>query len=735
MSDVAEIRNHTGESAAEASRRKVGALVAPDNIVIVGASDRANNWSLRVWRNLKRYGFPGAVYPVNPRRETVWDVTCYPDFTSLPEPPDHVVVVVPAPHVPGLLEDAAAAGARSATVFSSGFEEAPHEEGQALGRKLREVIARTGIALSGPNCLGNMIARSKMVTMTDDRQQNLIAGPVAVLGQSGGLVMAIKRTLEDRGIPVGYLLTCGNESGLTAADYIQYFATEPDVKVIVCYLEAVNAPKAFLEACRAARAAGKPVVAVKLGGSEEGRAAAQAHTGALAGAFEAFDAVAGAAGAIRVNTMDDVIETVELFLHSPLPAGPGLGAITLSGGLRGMMLDGAAANGMTFPDLAPETCSKLEEALGVGTIIGNPLDAGFAALSSQDNLINGIKFLLDDPAIDLLLVQEEIPRTSGVTAKESNLRRINEMVGAGVSKPIAFCSMISYAFTDYSRELRKELGNVSFVQEVDKSLRAVRAVATYAENARLAARDVPAAPPVAATDAVRRLRDAAAGQGQIALDEVASKALLRDCGVPVPDEAVAASADEAAKAAATIGYPVVLKAVCAEITHKSDAGAVRVGLASEDDLRAAWDGITASVAAYNAAAKIDGMLVAPMIGGGLELVLGIQNDSDMGCVVMFGSGGVLLELYKDVAFGPPDLDAEIARSMIDRTRAGRLIDGYRGSPPLDREAVVDALVALGRLARDFGDLIEAVDVNPFVVLEAGKGGYALDGLVIARGTS
>ncbi|MHA1108446.1 MAG: acetate--CoA ligase family protein, partial [Alphaproteobacteria bacterium] len=720
MADAVGVRDDSGESAAEASRRKVGALVAPGNIVIVGASDRANNWSLRVWRNLKRYEYPHPVYPLNPRRETVWDVPCYPDFASLPEPPDHVVVVVPAPHVPDILEEAAAAGARSATVFSSGFEEAPHEEGQALGRRLREVIARTGIALSGPNCLGNMIAKSKLVTMTDDRQQNLIAGPVAVLGQSGGLVMAIKRTLEDRGIPVGYLLTCGNESGLCAADYIHYFATEPDIKVIVCYLESVKSPQAFLEASRAAREAGKPVVVVKLGGSEEGRAAAAAHTGALAGAFEAFDAVAGAAGVVRVNTMDDVIETVELFLHAPLPGGAGLGAITLSGGFRGMLLDGADANGMKFSDISPETATRLADILGVGTIIGNPLDAGFAALSSQDALFGAIDVLLDDPAIDILLLQEEVPRHPGVTSKESNLRRVNQLVADGVTKPIAFCSMISYAFTDYARELRSGLGNVPFVQEVDKSLRAVRSVAAYAESARLAKRTVQAPPALAETDAIRALRNSGGG----ALDEVASKAILRDCGVAAPDEAVAANVEEAAKAAASIGYPVVLKAISAEITHKSDAGAVRIGLAGEDDLRAAWDGIAASVESYRPGAKIDGMLVAPMISGGLELALGIQNDPDMGCVVMFGSGGVLLELYKDAAFGPPGLDAEIARAMIARTRAGTLIEGYRGSPAMDCEAVVEALVALGRLARDFGDLIEAVDVNPFVVLEAGKGGYA-----------
>ena len=736
MAGTAELENSAmaaAAAAASASVAKVGALLAPANVVIVGASDRPNNWALRVWRNLNRYGFPGPIYPLNPRRETVWDVKCYPDFAALPEPPDHVVVVVPAPHVPGILDDAAAAGARSATVFSSGFDEAPHEEGQALGRQLREVIARTGIAVSGPNCLGNMVAKSKMVTMTDDRKQNLDIGPVAVLGQSGGLVMALKRGLEQRGISVGYLLTCGNEAGLTAADYIQFFATEPDIKVIVCYLESINAPRAFLEACRVARGAGKPVVAVKLGGSEEGRAAAIAHTGALAGAFEPFDAVAGAAGAIRVNTTDDLVETVELLLHAPLPAGSGLGAFTISGGLRGLLLDAAAANGMTFPEIAPETRARLEEILGVGTIIGNPLDAGFAALSSQESYLGAIKAMLDDPSIDMLLMQEEVPRDPASASKIDNLRKVNAMVADGAHKPIAFFSMISYESNEHSRLLRADLPHLPFLQEINKSLLAVRAVATYAGNARFASRAVPVMPPLAETDAVRALRDAAGGDAPVALDEVASKALLRDCGISVPLEKVAASAEEAVAAAASIGFPVVMKAVCAEITHKSDAGAVRLDLKSADDVRASWDEITANVAAYRPGAAISGMLVAPQISGGLELVLGIQHDPDMGCVVMFGAGGVLLELYRDVAFAPPEVDADVARAMIDRTRAGQLLDGYRGSPPCDRRAVVDALIVLGRIARDFGDLIEAVDINPFVALEAGRGGYALDGLVVARG--
>ena len=237
---------------------KAEALLYPRNVVIVGASDRPGNWAQRVWRNLRRYDFAGPIYPYNPARETVWDTRCYRSFGELPAPPDHLVVLIPAAAVPDALEQAAKAGARSATVMTSGFSEAEGEEAQRLTARLKRVIAETGLAVSGPNCLGNLNAGARLMTMPDDRPQRLAEGPVAIVGQSGGIAMAIKRTLEERGVDSGIVVTSGNETGLTTADYIAYFASLPSVKAIISYLESVHDTEAFLNACRRARERGKP---------------------------------------------------------------------------------------------------------------------------------------------------------------------------------------------------------------------------------------------------------------------------------------------------------------------------------------------------------------------------------------------------------------------------------------------------------------------------------------------
>lgn len=707
------------------SQSKVQALLNPCNVVIVGASDKPGNWTTRVWRNLNRYKFPMPIYPMNPGRDTVWDVRCYKSFSELPEPPDHLVVLIPAPFVPDTLRAAAKAGARSATIMSSGFDEGTDAASKELGAKLKAVIAETGMAVSGPNCLGNFNAHANFVSLPDDRAQRIVPGPVAVFGQSGGLVMAIKRTLEERGVDTGYLVTSGNETGLTSADYIAYFANDPATKVIVSYLESVHDSEAFLAACRMARDAGKPVVVAKLGASEEGRAAAMAHTGALAGSMPAFDAVAGEAGVIRVPNLDSVVETVEYLLHAPLPKGPKLGGITFSGGFRGLMLDNAAKHGLTFTPIARETRAKLEKILTVGTIIGNPLDSGFAALTSQDAYVKCVEALLEDPGIDVLLLQEEIPRAPGTERKESNLRAVNEIVGR-VKKPVAYVTMISHSVTDYSRELRAQLPNLAIMQEVDKTISAVRAVADYA--ARVAQPPAKSSSiPAKAKAKLAKIAASVSGNEPTALSEVDSKDILKAYGLKVPKELVARSATEAAKLAKKIGFPVVLKAIHPKLTHKSDAGGVLIGLDSPAAVKKGYAQIAKSVKA-KAKLAIEGVLVAEKVSGGLELVMGAVRDPEMGPVIMFGSGGVALELYRDVAFAPPPLNAKRAEALISKTKAAKLISGYRGTKALDKMALIDALVAFSRLVVDLGPRLHSLDVNPFVLKT--KGGVALDALVV-----
>lgn len=711
----------------ESSKKKVEALLAPKNAVLVGASDRPGSWAARVWRNLHKYQFPGPVYSINPRRDTIWDKPCYPDFKSLPEKPDHLVVLVPAAGVADSLRAGAAAGARSATVFSSGFGEAFDTDAASLGRELAEVIAETGLAVSGPNCMGNVCARARFVTFPEDRMLTVKEGPVAMVGQSGGMMLFANGALNERGIVAEYLITSGNEAGLSVGDYIAFFADQPELKVIVIYVEAVSDLETFKAACRMARAAGKHIVALKLGQSEGGREAALAHTGSLAGSIEAFDAVAGEAGVLRADTLDDVVELTELLAYTGAPSGRNLGAITLSGAFRGLLLDGAERNGLHFRPLQAATTAKLNEILGVGSLVGNPTDGGYGVLTSADNYINSIDAMQADSNVDIVLVQEQIPREAGAGRAETYVRLLEDYVATRAKKPIAFCAPTSHGHTDFSRALRAAAPHVSFLQEANKALRAIAAVARRDEMERLARSTDGESPARSAEQSalIERLRQRA-GNKASALNEFESKEVLRAYGIATPQEALVNSMEQALAAADRIGYPVVLKAVSQTLTHKSDAGAVALNLTTPEQLRDAYTRMSAKLAGH----ALDGMLVGQFITGGLELVLGLHRDREMGLIVMAGAGGVLLELMKDVAFCAPPISRDKAIDLLDRTQAGRLISGYRGSAPRDREAVVTALVGLGQLAIDLADVIESVDINPFVALP--QGGVALDALIILQ---
>ena len=715
----------------EASKKKVAALTAPRNAVVLGVSDRPGSWATRSWRNLKSYGFPGPIYLINPRRKEIFDTPCYPDFASLPEPPDHLVVVVPAPAVPELLRSGAAAGARSATVFSSGFGEAFDNQAAALGRELKSVIAETGLAVSGPNCMGNICTKSRLVTMTEDRPLVMREGPVAMVGQSGGMMLYINVALEDRGIYSEYLITSGNEAGLSIPDYVAFFADQPELKAIVLYIEAISDLEKFRAACRMARAAGKSIVAVKLGQSESGRSAAMAHTGSLAGAMEAFDAVAADLGIVRAESLDDAVEITEFLVHTNVPKGRRLGAVTHSGAFRGVLLEAAERNGLSFPPLSEETTAKLKAILGVGSLVSNPIDGGFAVLTSHDNFRATIEALDNDPNVDMILFQEKVPGEPAASDRaEVHFAMIESMVTAGPRKPIAAITLASHGLTDYGRALRAKSPHLSFLQEANKALRAIESAVRRDEFERLAMTAMETARAGAPTEtaAAAKVR-ALASRGASALDEVQSKALLRAYGIATPTEVAVHSADDAAKAAQGIGYPVVLKAVSAKLLHKSDAGAVALHLGNDEDVRAAYRRIAENVRSAGVE-RLDAMLVCQEIRGGVELVLGLNRDPEMGLVAMAGAGGVLLELTKDVAFAAPPITREKAGAMIERTHAAKLMRGYRGTAVLDRDAAVNALVALGRIAEDLADTVQSVDINPFVVLP--RGGVALDALFVPR---
>ena len=446
------------------------------------------------------------------------------------------------------------------------------------------------MAVSGPNCLGNLAAPHRFMTIPDDRIADLELGPVAIVGQSGGIVMAIQRALHARGVKTSYAITSGNEIGLYTSDYIRYLADDPHVRVIVCFIESIRHAAEFRRACEHARGVGKPVVAVKIGGSEESRRAALAHTGSLAGSLQCFDAVAETVGVIRVDTLDEAVEAAEYFSHAPVPKGPRLGAMTFSGGMKGLMLEAAERHGLSFPPLLPETLAKVGEVLGVGTSLGNPLDAGFAALSSAEAYFKCIEILRADPNIDVLLVQEELPPVPRTNNKVDNLLQVDRMVAESPGPPVAIVSMISYMFTEHTREFRAKLptpaGAAGDRQGAQGGRRAPAATARCARRPR-PRRPRPRAPRSRTSRACCKRRTKAA-DGLSVLNEADSKELLRAYGIRTPREVIAGSADTAIMAAKDIGYPVVLKLLAAEVQHKSDIGGVMLGIRSDNEMRAAY---------------------------------------------------------------------------------------------------------------------------------------------------
>ncbi|HWZ37736.1 MAG TPA: acetate--CoA ligase family protein [Bradyrhizobium sp.] len=702
--------------------KSIHAMLHPRNIVLVGATDKPGNYAERIWNNLIKYKYAGGLFPINTRRETIWGVPCYKDFASLPEKPDHVLVLVPARFAVQVIRDAAAAGARSATIVTSGFSELQDEDSQRLAVELRQAVHETGMAVTGPNCLGNLSAGESLFTNIDDRIVTMEPGTVAVAGQSGAIVMAIRQALEDRGVGVGYMVTTGNEAGLETPDLMSYFAADPSIRVIVVYLEGVRNTRAFRDACKAARAAGKPVIALKLGASEGGRAAAMAHTGALAGSIETFDAISTREGVIRVRGLDELIETTECFAHAAVPKGDRLAAVTLSGGKRGLLLDAFYSAGLNFAPLKKDASDKLAKMLGPGSIVGNPLDAGFAAVVDPSVYMQSIKIMIDDPDTDIVIIDAELPKAPH-ELRERNLRIVDGMAGHG-GKPVIYISAMSIGFTEFTKALRKSLPNITVMQGMDRAVTAIKSLIDYAWLRK----EVPDLVSSSKSSARAVLKKTLKNAGGAALDEVASKALLKAYGIPISQEAIAQTAAEAVKIAKKIGFPVVAKVVSAEILHKSDIGGVVLNLNNAADVKKAFNDITARVKKLKGKPKLEGILIAQQVKADLELVVGASLDAEMGPVVLFGTGGVDIELLKDVALAGAPLDAAEAKALIGRTKAGVKIKGYRGKPALHEASAVKALVGLSNLIADAGNRIASIDVNPFLINP--KTGVAVDALIV-----
>jgi acyl-CoA synthetase (NDP forming) len=703
--------------------RDLSPLLNPRAIAVVGASERPGSAGRLILQNLQHLGFEGPVYAVHPRHEQVLGFPCYPDLQSLPGPVDSVAVLLGAEKVLMILEEAAEIGALAVWVLASGFAEAG-PEGEKREAELSRIAEETGLMVCGPNCIGVANLVDGAATYSVALSPKTHAGGVSAVVQSGAICLGLANSAR---FGFRYLISSGNEAVLDSADYIGYLAGDPHTTVIVAFLEGIRSPERFAAAAEAAAEAGKPILAVKVGRSEMARRAVQAHTGSLAGADRVVDVAFRRLGVMRLDTLDELLEAAELFVTCPLPEGDGVGLLSLSGGQIGLIADLAQDLGLTFSTFSADAQKALEEILPPFSPIANPLDA-WGSGDLEATYPACVDVVSREEGVHLVAVSRGTPEGVAEREVEQSLAVAEAAVRATeeTGKPVLLFSNLCAGFQPHVKRVLDE-GGVPYLQGTRETLRALQAFVRYGAFRRARGKGVEAGCP--SPPGLPRWRERL-GKVERLLSEVEARQLLVDYGIPAPEERVARSADEAVEAAEAIGYPVVLKILSAEIQHKTEIGGVRVGLAGEAAVRSAFHEVMGAAEEHQPDADIEGVLIQELVGDdAAEVIVGMVRDADFGPVVVFGSGGVLVELFEDSSLRLPPLSRQEARKMIDETQAAQLLKGFRGKPPADVEALVDALVRVSQLAVDLGDRIAALDVNPMLVLPEGQGVRAVDALV------
>jgi len=695
----------------------VDAVLAPGSVAIVGASEE-NEWSRMIFQALTRDGYEGEVHLVNPKRDTLWGQACHPSLRDLPSRPDHALVLAPGRALPGLVREAVEARIPAVTLYGSPVGPLPDE--------VAAVLADGDTLVLGPNCLGLASARRRLNAMPA-HQVLTRPGPIAVVGQSGGVVLHVVQALHNRGAAVGHALTTGNEWDAQVADCIAACARAEGIRVVVAFIEAIRDLERFVRACEEARDAGVTVVAIKSGGTAAGREAAFAHTGAMVGSGEAFEALCAPLGVVTVHSLEAAVEAAEFYGVCGRPVRPGAAAVVYSGGLRELLVDAAGREGLSFRPLSQEAQDRLHELLPFGGTVGNPLDIGFLGLTKPEVFFACIDVLLAE-GFGAVLAQETPP----VDADDH--RSIEYLAGldrraAEHDAAIGVFSFVKDRVTDFGRQRRVDLPHLAILQGVDGAMAGIRAVARVGgEEQETVVRERRPTP----EDDGRRVRVAeildALPAGTRALDEDQSKKVLAAYGVPVPPEVLAGDVEAAVAAARDMGFPVVLKGVSREVTHKSDVGLVQLDLQDEVAVRGAYAALASAAEAVDV--RLAGVLVTAMAPPGPEFLVGLTHDIEVGDVVLVGSGGVGTELLDDIAHAlVRDLDHDTVARLVRSTKSGKLADGYRHAPRFDLAAVEDSVWAIVDLVRDFPGRFSEVEVNPLRLGRSG-GSAALDALVV-----
>ncbi len=690
-------------------------ILAPSSIAVIGASRTPGTIGHQILSNLITHGFTGAVYPVNARARAICSVRALPAVSAIPEPPDLAVICVPKDAVNEVADECGAMGVRGLVVISAGFREVGGE-GTAREQELLHQVRRHGMRLMGPNCMGVLNTHPRVSMNATFAPGMPPAGHAAFVSQSGAMGVSVLDYAREYGIGIAQFASVGNKADVSGNDLLEYWEHDDDVRVILMYVENFGNPRRFLEiASRITRQ--KPIVVVKSGRSRAGARAAWSHTGALAASDTAVDALLGQAGVLRAGSVEELFDMAMALGVTALPASRRTAVVTNAGGPGILAADALDAAGLDVVELSAATVAKLKPMFPAEASIHNPLD--MIASATPEGYRMAITTMLDDPGIDAV-VPIFIPPLN--TDQESVAEAIVAAARTNPAKPVLPVLMGRRGLPEGRAELHAA-GIPTYVFP-ESAARALGALSRYREW-RVRPPVAPAPLDVdreAAAAIVRR----AAGEGREHLSELEALHLLAAYGVPVAEARVAAGPDAAVDAARAIGFPVVLKVVSPDIVHKSDVGGVRVGVRSPEEVRSAYDAMLAEVASRQPDARVEGVLVQRQQAGGRETILGVVRDPVFGPLVMFGLGGVFVEVMRDVVFRIPPLDERTAGEMVRAIRSIGILTGARGTARSDVAAIADALRRLGQLAEDHPQIAE-LDVNPLVALEAGA--VALDARV------
>ncbi len=682
---------------------------APTGVVVVGASQDPNKLGFGLARNLLQSGYRGAVHFVNPRGGTLLEQPVWESVAAVPDPADLAIILIPAPAVPDALAACGERGIRAAIVASGGFRETG-AEGAALERDCLAVARRYGMRLVGPNCIG-FLDTHLPIDMTFLPPPGPTPGAVAFISHSGAICAAVIDWARGQGFGLSRLLSMGNQADVTETDVLAPVAADPYTRVITLYLEGVSSGRQFIEQARRV-VEEKPIVALKVGRFAGGQAAVASHTGALAGRESAYTAAFRRAGVLRAETSEELFDWARALAWCPLPQGRRVAVLTNAGGPGVTAVDALEMHGLTLAELQPETEATLRAALPPAASVHNPVD--MLANASPQDYATCLRALLADPGVDSILVVVPPPpmHTTGAVA-----RALIPLIYAA-RKPVVAAVMGERLIQEAVEHFR-----AAHVPEYRFPERAASALAVLVQRAEWLGR--PRSRPRQPVDVERAAAaELLVGASGLVPPNTLSR-LLAHYGIRTPAEGVATSPDEAATLAARIGFPVALKLLSPDISHKSDVGGVLLNVQNAGEAAAGYTTLLRRAQEATPQAAIAGVLVQEMIGEGQDVIVGVVRDPQFGPLLMFGSGGVEVEALRDVAFALAPITAREAEELVAETWAGRRLRGYRHVPPADQEAVLDVIHRLSQLVCAHPDLQE-IEMNPLRVLERGQGAVALD---------